>query len=572
MPPFGRPGPAVACGMMTCVSATVQARDVSAGHGARVLFSGVNLVVAPGEVIGLVGVNGAGKSTLLRLLAGVESPEQGSVLLTPPEATVGFLAQEVERRPGEDVTGHLARRTRVAAAESELTAATEALTAAVAGSDDRYAHALERYLALGAADLPKRTGQVVADLGLDIDLTLPMTALSGGQAARVGLAALLLSRFDVLLLDEPTNDLDLDGLARLERFVIETAARGAAVVLVSHDREFLARTVSGVVELDLAQQRVGVYGGGYAAYLAEREVARRHAREAYDEYAGTVAGLQERARMQRGWLDGGVRKAVIKARDNDKIGRNKRVEQTEKQAAKVSQTERAIERLPEVVEPRKEWELRYRIQAAPRSSAVVTVARGAVARLGSFTLGPVDLQIDAGDRVGITGPNGSGKSTLLRVLLDRVPLAAGAVSVGPSVAVGEVDQARQTLSSDGQQAPSVSLLRRFADQVPDWAEADVRTLLAKFGLTGDHVTRPPLSLSPGERTRAALALLQARGVNLLVLDEPTNHLDLPAIEQLEVALAEYTGTLLLVTHDRRMLDTVRLTRRISVDDGRITEV
>ena len=566
------------------MGATVQARNLAAGHGARVLFAGLDLVVAPGEVIGLVGVNGAGKSTLLRLLAGLDRPEQGSVQVSPPGATVGYLAQEVERRPGEDVAAHLARRTGVADAERELDAAAGALGGDEPGADDRYAAALERYLALGAADLGERTGQVLADLGLELDLTVPMTGLSGGQAARVGLAALLLSRFDLLLLDEPTNDLDLDGLDRLERFVADTAARSTATVLVSHDREFLSRMVTGVIELDLAQQRVGVYGGGYESYLAEREVGRRHAREAYDEYADTVGGLQERARMQRAWMDAGTRKAVTQRKDNDKIGRNKRVEQTEKQAAKARQTQRMIERLPEVAEPRKEWELRYHIETAARSSSVVTVARGAVARRGSFTLGPVDLQIDAGDRVGITGPNGSGKTTLLQVLLGREPLVSGTVSLGPSVAIGEVDQARRLLSgegsvSDAEPKPAeqlsdqaaVPLLRRFADQVPDWPEAEVRTLLAKFGLTGDHVTRQPLSLSPGERTRAGLALLQARGVNLLVLDEPTNHLDLPAIEQLESALAEYSGTLLLVTHDRRMLDTVALTRRLRVLGGTVSE-
>ena len=173
-----------------------------------------------------------------------------------------------------------------------------------------------------------------------------------------GLAALLLSRFDVLLLDEPTNDLDLDGLQRLESFV---TGQRVGMVVVSHDREFLARCVTTVVELDLAQQTVSVYGGGYEAYLAEREVGRRHAREAYEEYADRRSGLEERGRMQRAWMDAGVRKATSKRQDNDKIGRNFRVEQTEKQAAKARQTERMIERLPEVAEPRKEWELQYSI-------------------------------------------------------------------------------------------------------------------------------------------------------------------------------------------------------------------
>ena len=429
------------------------ARDLSAAHGDKTLFEGLDLVVTPGDVVGLVGVNGAGKSTLLRLLAGLDKAEAGRVSLSPPDATVGYLPQEVERPDGETVAAHLARRTGVAAAEVALESATTSLTDGRVGADDEYSAALERWLALGGADLEERSRTMMTELGLAVDAAMPMTGLSGGQAARVGLAALLLSRFDVLLLDEPTNDLDLDGLARLERFV---TGQRVGMVVVSHDREFLARCVTTVIELDLAQQTVGVYGGGYDSYLAEREVARRHAREAFEEYADRKSGLEERGRMQRAWMDAGVRKAATRKKDNDKVGRNFRVEQTEKQAAKARQTERLIERLPEVSEPRKEWELQYTIAAAPRSGSVVAVARGAVVRRGGFTLGPVDLQVDLGDRVGVTGPNGGGKSTLLAMLLGRLELAQGAAQLGSGVQVGEVDQARGLLLG------------------PDIATADVR--------------------------------------------------------------------------------------------------
>lgn len=544
------------------MTATLVAKDLAAGHGDRTLFSGLDLVVAPGEVIGLVGVNGAGKSTLLRLLAGLTDPEQGAVRLSPPHATVGHLPQEPERRPGETVRGFLARRTGVAAAQTALDTTTQELACGAPGADDAYAIALERWLALGAADLDERADEVAASLGLDISLDRPMTALSGGQAARAGLASLLLSRYDVFLLDEPTNDLDLDGLRRLETFV---QGLRAGTVLVSHDREFLARTVDKVLELDLAQQQVNLYGGGYTSYLEERETARRHARERFEEYANTRSSLEARARTQRAWMEKGVKNARRKAPDNDKVGRSARVESTEKQAAKARQTDRMIERLETVEEPRKEWELRMEIAAAPRSGAVVATLRGAQVRRGDFHFGPVDLQIDWADRVAVTGANGSGKSTMLAALLGRLPLDEGAAALGSGVVVGEIDQAR-ALFFGGE-----ALLDAFGAAVPELEPAEVRTLLAKFGLKADHVLRPASTLSPGERTRAALALLQARGVNLLVLDEPTNHLDLPAIEQLESALASYTGTLLLVTHDRRMLDAVHTTRRLEVADGKVTE-
>jgi ATPase subunit of ABC transporter with duplicated ATPase domains len=545
------------------MSATVQANGVAAGHGERELFEGLDLVVAPGDVIGLVGANGAGKSTLLQILAGVRSPDAGTVIMAPASARIGFLRQEAERIPGESVRAHLSRRTGVDEAQAEFDRQATALAEGTPGAGDEYSEALEIWLAVGCADFDERLAQVVKEIGLDVDLDLPMTVLSGGQAARVGLAALLLSRYDVYLLDEPTNDLDSEGLDLLEEFVQDL---DAPVVVVSHDREFLARTVTSVVEIDRSLQRITTYGGGYEAYLDERSVARRQARQAYEGYANRLGDLATRARTQRAWMEKGVKNARRKAPDNDKIGRKFRSEASEKQAAKARQTDRLIERLDVVVEPRKEWKLDFTIAAAPRSGGIVTVARGATLHRGDFTLGPIDLQLSLGDRVAVTGPNGAGKTSLLALLLGRATPDTGSVTLGTGVVVGEVDQARALF--EGEQV----LADAFGLEVPDWPSADVRTLLAKFGLGVHQVGRSASSLSPGERTRAALALLQARGVNLLVLDEPTNHLDLPAIEQLEEALESFDGTVLLVTHDRRMLDTVRLTRRWHVEDGKVTEI
>ncbi|WP_019201103.1 ABC-F family ATP-binding cassette domain-containing protein [Tsukamurella sp. 1534] len=544
----------------------LQTRGLAVAYADRPLFSGLDLVISPGDVVGLVGANGAGKSTLLKLLAGVGAdggPDvTGTVDLAPADATVGYLAQEPERLPGETVAGFVARRTGVAEAEAAMDAAAEAL--ATDPSDDRYTPALDRWLALGGADLEQRLAAILDEVGLP-DAGAAMTGLSGGQAARAGLAAVLASRYDVLLLDEPTNDLDLAGLELLERFVAEAAT---AIVVVSHDREFLARTVTTVVELDLAQQQIGVYGGGYEAYLVERDVARRHAREEYEQYAGRLSDLQDRAQMQRNWMEHGVRNARRKMKsgaDPDKAGRKARLESTEKQASKARQTERAIERLEVVEEPRKEWELRMSIAAAPRSGSVVATLSGATVAHPGFTVGPVSVSVEYGDRILLTGPNGAGKSTLLSLLLGRRAPSAGTATLGSGVAIGEIDQARGRFLGDG------ALLDAFCAEVPDTPPADVRTLLAKFGLRGHHVLRPASSLSPGERTRAALALLQARGVNLLVLDEPTNHLDLPAIEQLEQAVESFDGTVILVTHDRRMLDTVRATRRWRMAAGALSE-
>ena len=542
------------------MSATLVAKDLSGGHAHRTLFEHLDLTVGPGDVIGVLGANGAGKTTLLRLLAGDMTPLAGSVRAAPRDAFVGWLPQEHERVPGETVAAYIARRTGAAEATTTMEAAAHELGSGRPGVDDEYAHALEHWLASGAPDLDERIAPVLADLGSDVTPEALMTSLSGGQAARAALAALLLSRFDIVLLDEPTNDLDLAGLERLEAFV--RGLRGG-VVLVSHDREFLARCVNRVVELDLAQNQVAVYDGGYDAFLAERAVARRHAREAYDEFAATKADLVSRARTQREWSSQGVRNAMKKSPDNDKIRRKAAAESSEKQAQKVRQMESRIARLDEVEEPRKEWALQFSIGTAPRSSSVVATLNEATLRRGEFTFGPASLQLNAGERVGITGPNGSGKTTLLGLLLGRLTPDSGTASLGASVAVGEIDQARSGFDED------LPLGDAFEAVVPDLPPAEVRTLLAKFGLRSDQVASRVGRLSPGERTRAGLALLQIRGVNLLVLDEPTNHLDLPAIEQLEQALASYTGALLLVTHDRRLLAGVHLDQRWHVEAGQV---
>jgi ATPase subunit of ABC transporter with duplicated ATPase domains len=535
------------------VSASLLAREVSVAFGARTVLANVGLLVAPGSRIGVVGPNGAGKSTLLRVLAREVVPETGSVALSPPAATVGYLPQETDRRPGESLAGLLARRTGVDVAQAELDRTAAAL--AEGGGDQAYADALERYLGLGGPDFEARAAAVCAELGLSEHLLdLGTEALSGGQLARASLAGILLSRYDVFLLDEPTNDLDFDGLDRLERFL---ATVPGGLVVVSHDRAFLERTVTSVFELDEFSHGATEYRGGWQAYLDARATARRHAAEAYDEYAGTRDELNDRIRRQRQWSVQGVAKAKRDPKDNDKAQRDFRINRTEKQASKVRASEKALQRLEEVEEPREPWRLQLAIGTAARSGDVVARLSNAVTERGSFSLGPVDLEVGWADRLAIVGPNGSGKTTLLHALLGRLPLSSGSQWLGPGVVVGELDQARRVFQAE---RPLLDVFRDHTTLAP----VDARKLLAKFRLGAEQVHATAARLSPGERTRAELALLMANEVNCLVLDEPTNHLDLPAIEQLETALEGYGGTLLLVSHDRRLLDAVRTTRTLTL--------
>jgi ATPase subunit of ABC transporter with duplicated ATPase domains len=538
----------------------LNAHDLSLSFGRAVVLDEVSLSVPSGWRIGLVGPNGVGKSTLLRVLAGEMRPESGSVALAPPTAIVGHLRQQRERRADETAGAFLARRTGVGPADDALQAATHRLAEGAPGADDEYADALERWLALGGADFDARIDAVCDEIGMPTRvLELPMTSLSGGEAARAGLAALLLSRFDVVLLDEPTNDLDVAGLEVLERWV---RSLSSPVVLVSHDREFLRRTVTHVAELDEFTHQLSLFAGGWDTYLEERELAARHARERYEEYDAKRANLAQRAQREREWATQGLSRAKKKPVDNDKFVRNYKINQTEQLAGKAARTQRQMERLEEVEEPREAWQLQLTFGEAPRSGSIVSRLTGAVVNRGDFVLGPMDLTIGFGERVSIEGHNGSGKTTLIDLILGRITADAGEAYLGPSVVVGELEQGRAQLTG------SASLLDAFLGAT-GMTISEGRTLLAKFALGANDVLRPTAHLSPGERTRAVLALLMARGTNLIVLDEPTNHLDLPAIEQLEIALDAFKGTVLLVTHDRALLSHVRLDRTIVLHHGQV---
>ena len=540
---------------------SLAARHVTKSYGAERILDRVSLSVPPGARVGVLGPNGIGKSTLLRVLAGVEEPDSGAVVR---EGEVGWLPQEPDALAGETLLRYLARRTGVAAAEAEM----DALAARLGDEPElaaRYAEALDRFLALGGGDFEARARAVCAEVGLaglaDRTLTLPAPApakpapslshgsvkptpcVSGGQGARARLAAILLARFDVFLLDEPTNDLDFAGIELLERFV--AGLRGALVV-VSHDRAFLERAVDRIVELEAETRRVREFAGGFGEYERMRAAARRAEEAAWERYA------EERDRFGN-LLSQRRTEARAGGKQADRRG-------THALSSKVRSAERRLERLDEERpdKPWSPWKLQLELEAGPRGGEVVAALDGAVVQRGSFRLGPVDLELRRGDRLALAGPNGSGKTTLLAALLGELPLTAGRRRLGPGARLGRLDQGRVLFETD---EPLLEPFRREAGLSP----GDARTLLGRFALRGDTVLRPARSLSPGERTRALVALLAARGVNALVLDEPTNHLDLEAIEELEAALAGFPGAVVLVTHDRRLVQSFAPTGTITLE-------
>ena len=296
-----------------------------------------------------------------------------------------------------------------------------------------------------------------------------------------------------------------------------------------------------VVEFEAETRRVHEYTGTWTEYAAARERARAQHETAYSDY------VDERERYA----------TLLATRRNEAHGLG--TQQTGRRATnalrgKVTQARHRLERLEEVTKPWAPWRLELEFAQAPPTGTIAELS-GAVVEVGAFTLGPVDVELHWGDRVAIVGRNGSGKSTLIRALTGDVPLVRGSRRIGPAVVFGQLNQARDLFRG--------VLLADFGE-LSGLSPTDARTLLAKFALGADDVERPAPLLSPGERTRAGLALLTARGVNCLILDEPTNHLDLEAIEELETALETYVGCLLVVTHDRRFLERLAVTRTITL--------
>jgi len=526
--------------------------NLSKRLGDRLILENITFTINHGDHLGLVGANGAGKSTLLGVLSGEMPPDSGSIGVAPG-ARIGYLRQGFADRAGltlDDLLGYVSQKMRVLLdARAHLDQAMAALADCASDHDETltaYDAALASLEDIGGFGAIDALEALLARLGVaGVPVDTPLSQLSGGQKTRAGLAAILADQPDLLLLDEPSNHLDLDALVWLEAFL---AAYRGGMLIVSHDRAFLDRTVNQIVELDATTHQLTSFAGNYTDYLHQRQAA-----------TATHAASYERQQRGVARIERDVRAIATHARATERTTQHDFLRARAKKVARTAKVrERKLERLlaseERIEKPERQWGLALDFGDRGESSRDVAVIERASVDFGqNRILEAIDLQIRFGERIAVVGPNGSGKSTLLRLLSGEIEPAAGTVRLGPNVVVGQFAQEQET----------IDLERTVLDQaraVAAQSETEIRSFLHRYLFGGDTVFQPGAALSYGERARLGLALLVLHGANFLLLDEPLNHLDLRSREAFEEALTQFTGTTVVVLHDRYAIE--RLATRV----------
>jgi ATP-binding cassette subfamily F protein 3 len=508
--------------------------------GATRIFEGITFTVGKGDRWGILGRNGSGKTTLFRLITGAQQPTEGGVTRQPGlkfallEQHRDFGGAKTVWEAGAGEFADLLALEKSLAHQADLLAqAGESATPQLLGKYDRD---LERFEREGGYTFAPRVDAVLQGLGFDAEKarTQPLEQLSGGERGRLGLAQQLVSGADVLLLDEPTNHLDLETTRWLEEYLRET---DRTVLLISHDRAFLANVVDHVLHLEGGT--AVVYGGSYESFLAQREERRLSQQRAYDKQRKVIAEEEDY-----------IRRNIAGQNTKQAKGRRKRLARLGRLSGPTAEEGSA---------------LGLRLELSERGGDQVAVASHVTLDVESRTLiSDFSATIRRGDIIGFVGPNGSGKSSFLRALVGDRPVSKGELRMGGSVQSSYYRQDMAQVPLDRTLYDVISDLR------PRWERRQVQGHLARFGFSGDQAQRRADTLSGGERARVALAMMVLGRANFLVLDEPTNHLDIESVEALEEALEEFEGTILLVSHDRAMLEA--LTTRVWVlHDRHITD-
>ena len=499
----------------------LQVKNLDKGFNGRTIFSKVSFNLEKGQKVALVGFNGTGKTTLLKIIAGIESADAGSIKVAK-ETTVGYLPQ--------DQSIH---------------------------NDVRVGSFLKDDFA---------TKAVMAGLGIEaLGLDRKMGSLSGGQKTKVLLANILLADYDVLLLDEPTNNLDLPALLWLEDYLVQV---DTACVIVSHDRRFLDKVVSSIIEIDWSTREITEISGSYSDYVNLKRSKIENDKKRYEVEHAHVESLKRSVEDMKDVSM--AKRSEANLTDNDKFRAGFKADRMVRQARHAKAIETRIENLYTLEKPAEREPLFIPIEhsksGGDRDIRIMdaTAGYGAGSAQG-FSIGPLSLYIKEGERIGIIGYNGSGKSTLVKMIAKALPIESGELFVGKDVHFANLiqDQAGLPLNTN---------VVTFFMERTGLDDEHVFSTLTKYGFVPDQLRKPLSNLSPGETIRMLLAAFSVLSINTLILDEPTNHLDIEALAALEETLATYKGTVILVSHDRYLMEHAKLDQIYLMEDGKLSKL
>ncbi len=536
----------------------LEAKHIQKSYGSMTVLADVSFSLTRGQKVALVGDNGVGKTTLLKIIAGLEEADSGEVNISS-SAQIGYLPQDTSLVEKEPIREYLRRVVGIDRLEQRLNELSENL-------DDEsnfheYGELHEQYERLNGYAFEHRMHVMLSGFGLeDISLQHDLQNLSSGQKSKIVLAGILLKGVDLLLLDEPTNNLDLPALIWLEDFLRKSEA---ACITISHDRRFLDRVVKKIFEIDRNTRTLNISGGTYSDYLemVEKRIAKQ--KEAHRLQQEEISRLTEQARSQKARASKG---AGYVGSDNDKFARGFKRDRASGSAKKAKAIEKRIDQMEKVEKPIERDPFEIPLEAEVVSGTLDVRMSDVVAGYpDGFSVGPLSLEIRFKNRVGILGLNGSGKSTILKTITGQLEPLAGSVEIGSGVRFGNMMQEHETLPRD-------KTLLDFLKERAGLSQEMSYAKLAKFGFDQRQAKHHIGTLSPGGRARLLLALFSAQSVNMLILDEPTNHLDLQALEALEETLQGYSGTVLLVSHDRYFIEKAGLDTFYLLSDRSLTRI
>jgi len=516
--------------------------NISKQHGSQILFANASLQILPGVRTGLVGPNGAGKSTIFRLITGEEEADKGEISCAK-KTVIGYFSQEVGEMSGrsalEETMAAVGEVVRLGEELKEMEAAMalpmedDAMTALL----EKYGDAMEEFEHRGGYDLESRSQTVLTGLGIGPeDFNRPVESFSGGWKMRIALARILTMNPDVLLLDEPTNHLDVESIVWLEEWLAKDFK--GAVLMTCHDRDFMNRLVSRIIEV--ANATITTYSGNYDFYLREREIRR-------EQLIASFRRQQEMMAKEEEFI------AKFAARASH--------------ASQVQSRIKKLEKIERIELPPEQRVIHFEFNEPPRSGDDVVRMEG-LAKAWTLPEGGerpvfsgISGVIQRGEKVAVVGVNGAGKSTFLKVLAGQTEPSSGSAAIGANVSLGYFSQHAMDIL-----APERTVFETVQDALPQANIGTVRNLCAAFLFQGDTVDKQIKLLSGGEKSRVVLATMLAKPLNFLVLDEPTNHLDIQSREILLGALQKFTGTVVLVSHDRHFLRSL-VNRVMEVDHG-----